>query len=193
MKALRAGLFLDRDGTINTEVDFLRTPEELRLLPGSARAIREANAAGFPVVVMTNQSGIARGLLTEDDLARVHDRLRALLADEGAHVDAIEYCPHHPTAGRPPYQVDCDCRKPGTGMLRRAATRLDIDLKASFVIGDRCADVEAGLSAGCRSVLVLTGYGETERDECVNRLKVEHVAADLYHAWAYVRRHATPH
>lgn len=193
MKPLRAGLFLDRDGTINTEVDFLRTPDELHLLPGSARAIREANAAGMLVVVMTNQSGIARGLLTEEDLGRVHDRLRELLAAEGAHVDAIEYCPHHPAADRPPYNVECDCRKPGTGMLRRAATRLGIDLKASFVVGDRCVDVEAGQSAGCRSILVLTGYGATERQECVDRLNVEHVAADLSHAWTYVRKFVTPH
>ena len=193
MKALRAGLFLDRDGTINTEVDFLRSPDELHLLPGAARAIREANAAGLPVVVITNQSGIARGYLTEDDLARVHDRLQSLLASEGARLDAIEYCPHHPTAGRPPYNVDCDCRKPGTGMLRRSAERLGIDLASSFLIGDRCVDMEAGQAAGCRTILVLTGYGSTERDECGDRLNVEHVAPDLYHAWTYVRRHATSH
>ncbi len=96
MKQLRAGLFLDRDGTINTEVDFLRSPAELQLLPGAARAIRAANAAQVPVVVLTNQSGVARGYLTEADLELVHDRLRELLAAEGARVDAIEYCPHHP-------------------------------------------------------------------------------------------------
>ncbi len=193
MKALRAGLFLDRDGTINTEVDFLRSPDELHLLPGAGRAIREANAAGLPVVVITNQSGIAQGFLTEDDLARVHDRLQALLASEGARLDAIEYCPHHPTAGRPPYNVDCDCRKPGTGMLRRSAERLGIDLASSFLIGDRCVDMEAGQAAGCRTILVLTGYGSTERDDCADRLKVEHVAPDLYHAWTYVRQNVIKH
>jgi D-glycero-D-manno-heptose 1,7-bisphosphate phosphatase len=193
VKPLRAGLFLDRDGTINTEVDFLRTPDEVHLLPGAARAIREANEAKLPVVVMTNQSGIARGYLTEDDLARVHNRLRELLAAEGAHVDAIEYCPHHPTAGRPPYDVECDCRKPGTGMLRRAADRLGIDLAASFVVGDRCVDMEAGTRAGCRTVLVLTGYGATEREECLQRLTIDHVAPDLYTAWSYIRHHAHQH
>ncbi|MCU0454048.1 MAG: D-glycero-beta-D-manno-heptose 1,7-bisphosphate 7-phosphatase [Bacteroidetes bacterium] len=193
MKPLRAGLFLDRDGTINTEVDFLRTADEVRLIPGAARAIREANHAGFPVVVMTNQSGIARGYLTEDDLARVHVRLRELLAVEGAHVDAIEYCPHHPTAGRPPYHVECDCRKPGTGMLRRAAERLGIDLVASYVVGDRCVDMEAGRRAGCRTVLVLTGYGETEREECLQRLTIDHIAPDLYAAWSFIRHHVHPH
>jgi D-glycero-D-manno-heptose 1,7-bisphosphate phosphatase len=186
-------LFLDRDGTINTEVDFLRSPDEVRLIPGAARAIREANAAHVPVVVITNQSGIARGYLTEDDLSRVHERLRQLLADEGAHVDAIEYCPHHPTSGRPPYNVACDCRKPGAGMLTRAATRLSIDLTTSFVIGDRCVDMEAGLRAGCRAVLVRTGYGETEREECLQRLTIDHVAPDLYAAWSAIRHHFHPH
>lgn len=193
MKPLRAGLFLDRDGTINTEVDFLRSPDELRLLPGAARAIREANLAHVPVVVITNQSGIARGYLTEDDLARVHERLRDVLASEGAHVDAIEYCPHHPTTGSQPYRVACDCRKPGTGMLTRAAERLGIDLGASYVIGDRCVDMEAGVRAGCRTVLVLTGYGETERDECRERLTIDHVAPDLYAAWSAIRHHLHPH
>lgn len=192
MKPLRAGLFLDRDGTINTEVDFLRSPDELRLLPGAARAIREANEARWPVVVMTNQSGVARGFLSEQDLERVHDRLRSLLADEGARVDAIEYCPHHPSAGRPPYNVECDCRKPATGMLTRAAERLGIDLASSFVVGDRCVDMQAGQSAGCRTVLVLTGYGATERDECLQRLTIDHVAPDLYAAWSYIRHHVHP-
>ena len=193
MKPLRAGLFLDRDGTINSEVDFLRSPDELRLLPGAARAIREANEAAIPVVIMTNQSGIARGYLTEDDLARVHDRLRELLAAEGAHVEAIEYCPHHPTAGRPPYNVECDCRKPGPGMLLRAAAKLGLDLTTSFVVGDRCVDMEAGSRAGCRTVLVLTGYGATERDECLQRLTIDHVAPDLYAAWSFIRHHVHPH
>ncbi len=193
MKPLRAGLFLDRDGTINSEVDFLRSPDELRLLPGAARAIREANEAAIPVIIMTNQSGIARGYLTEDDLARVHDRLRKLLAAEGAHVDAIEYCPHHPTAGRPPFNVECDCRKPEPGMIRRAAAHLGIDLSASFVVGDRCVDMEAGSRAGCRTVLVLTGYGATERDECLQRLTIDHVAPDLYAAWSFIRHHVHPH
>lgn len=192
MNPLRAGLFLDRDGTINTEVDFLRSPDELRLLPGAARAIREANEARMPVVVMTNQSGVARGFLTEDDLDRVHQRLREALSAEGARVDAIEYCPHHPTAGRPPYNVECDCRKPATGMLTRAAGRLGIDLKASYVVGDRCVDMEAGQRAGCRTVLVLTGYGATERDECLQRLTIDHVAPDLYAAWSYIRHHVYP-
>jgi len=112
VKALRAGLFLDRDGTINTEVDFLRSPDELRLLPGAARAIKEANAAGLPVVVMTNQSGIARGFLTEDDLARVHERLRDLLGAEGAASTRSSTVPitHRRTT---PVQCRCDCRKPG--------------------------------------------------------------------------------
>ena len=180
-------LFLDRDGTINTEVDFLRHPDDLRLIPGAAQSIREARSAGLKVIIFTNQSGIARGLLTEDDLERVHERLRSLLTAEGAGADAIYYCPHHPTLGSPKYSLDCDCRKPKPGMLRRAAREHGLDLERSFVVGDRSVDMEAGRAAGCRTILVLTGYGSTERSECEERLIVDHVSPDVHHAWSYVQ------
>lgn len=182
----RPALFLDRDGTINTEVDFLRSPDEVQLIPGAADAIRDANTLGVPVVVITNQSGIARGYLTETDLAAVHDRLRALLAAHGARVDGIYYCPHHPSAGVPPYGIACDCRKPNPGMLLRAAKDLHLDLSRSVLIGDRCGDIEAGQRAGCSTVLVLTGYGATEQQECRERLKKATIAQDLREAWKMV-------
>jgi D-glycero-D-manno-heptose 1,7-bisphosphate phosphatase len=181
------GLFLDRDGTINTEVDFLTRPEDLQLIPNAAEAIREANRLGIIVVVITNQSGIARGLMSEDDVQAVHQRLEELLAARGARVDAIYYCPHHPDYGTPQYRKACTCRKPKTGMLERAAQEFGFDLRSSFVVGDRWVDMKAGELAGCGTVLVLTGYGATEREECEKTARVDHIAADLYAAWLYIK------
>ena len=187
VKVGHVGLFFDRDGTLNTEVDYLSRPEELQLIPNAARAIREANEFGVKVFIFTNQSGIARGLFTETDLAAIHDRLIAMLAKEGARIDAIYYCPHHPGYGTTPYKRDCSCRKPKPGMLKMARKDHGIHLSQSFVIGDRCIDMQAGKSAGCRTALVLTGYGEVERQECVAARTVDFVAADAYDAWKQIR------
>lgn len=187
MKQEQVGIFFDRDGTINTEIDFLRRPEELELIPKSAQAIREANDLGIRVFIITNQSGIARGFLTEQDLAGVHRRLKALLRKQRAHVDAIYYCPHHPAYGKPPYNIRCDCRKPKIGMLRKAEKDFNLNLGKSFVVGDRCVDVQAGLNAGCTSFLVLTGYGKTERGDCVRSIGIDHVAEDAYDAWSQIK------
>ena len=187
MKAKQVGIFFDRDGTLNTEVDFLSRPEELQLIPHAAQAIREANEFGVRVFIITNQSGVARGLLTEADLAAVHKRLLTLLAREGARVDAVYYCPHHPDYGTPRYRKDCSCRKPKTGMLRRGAKEFGVRLRDSFVIGDRSIDMQAGRAAGCGTALVLTGYGSVERDECLQNGNVDHVADHVYHAWRQIR------
>ncbi|TAK37229.1 MAG: HAD family hydrolase [Lysobacteraceae bacterium] len=187
----RVGVFFDRDGTLNTEVDYLSRPEELQLLPHAARAIREANSFGVKVFVITNQSGVARGLLTEEMLAAIHRRLVDLLANHGARVDGIYYCPHHPDSGSPPYKKVCNCRKPKTGMLLQAAREHDVDLRNSFVIGDRCIDMQAGVSAGCGTALVLTGYGAVERDECLRRTRVDFVAEDAFIAWHAVKEQLT--
>lgn len=187
VKAGHVGLFFDRDGTLNTEVDFLSRPEELQLIPHAARAIREANEFGVKVFIVTNQSGIARGIFTETDLAKIHERLIAMLAKEGARVDAIYFCPHHPGYGTTPFERDCSCRKPKPGMLNQARKDHDIRLSQSFVIGDRCIDMQAGKSAGCRTALVLTGYGAVERDECVDARTVDLVATDAYDAWKQIR------
>ena len=187
MKVEQIGIFFDRDGTLNTEVDFLSRPEELALIPRAARAIREANEFGVKVFIITNQSGIARGLFTETDLAAVHKRLLALLAQEGAHVDGIYFCPHHPDYGTPRYRKDCSCRKPKPGMLRKAVREHAVRLRDSFVIGDRCVDMEAGRAVGCGTALVLTGYGSVERDDCVENGKVDFIARDSYDAWRCVK------
>ena len=185
----RGGIFLDRDGTINREVDFLSTPDELQLLPGSAEAIRIANELGFKVIVVTNQSGIARGLLTESQLASIHTKLIELLAAEQASLDAIYFCPHHPELGVGAYRRDCDCRKPNTGMVKRAVDEFGIDPKESFVIGDRMLDIQLGRNVSARSILVKTGYGNEELELCrSNDVAIDFVADDLLDAMHFVRR-----
>jgi D-glycero-D-manno-heptose 1,7-bisphosphate phosphatase len=161
VSAGRAAVFLDRDGTVNREVDYLAHPDQLELLPGAAEAIKRLNQSGRPVVVVTNQSGIARGKLDEATLARVHERLDALLAGFDAHIDAYYACPHHPEHGEAPYRATCSCRKPLPGMLLRAAAEHDLDLSSSWMVGDSLRDVEAGRAAGTRAILVATGKPDT--------------------------------
>jgi len=161
----RPAVFLDRDGTINVEKDYLHRVEDFEFIPGAPEAIRSLNDAGFLVVVVTNQSGVARGLYSEEDVVRLHDHLRRVLQTFGAAVDAFYYCPHHPEHGTGDYAVPCTCRKPEPGMLRQAAEDLCIDLKKSWIIGDKLADVEAGQAVGCRAILVETGYGRSEREK----------------------------
>jgi D-glycero-D-manno-heptose 1,7-bisphosphate phosphatase len=162
----RIAAFLDRDGTVNEEVDSLRLPEQLQLITGAGLAIRSLNDRGILTCIISNQSGIGRGILTEQDLLRVHEKLRSELHASRARLDAIYYCPHHPADGKPPYDIVCDCRKPATGMLRKGAEELGIDLPRSFVVGDRIVDVQAGKAVGATTILVLTGYGRIAADEC---------------------------
>ncbi len=156
-------VFLDRDGTVNQERDYLFRPEEFVFVPGAPAAIRLLKETGFLVVVVTNQSGIARGYYDEAAMHRLHRHMDGLLAREGAAVDAYYFCPHHPDGTVERYRTVCACRKPLPGMLLQAATEHRIDLFASFIIGDKLVDVEAGRAAGCRPVLVETGYGATEK------------------------------
>ncbi len=183
------GIFLDRDGTINEDVNFLSSPEQVVLIDGSAEAIREMNELGLKVIVFTNQSGIARGYFTEEDLHRVHSRLDELLARSGARIDAYYYCPHHPTEGNGEYKIECECRKPKDGMLRRASTEQNIDLKKSFVVGDRCIDIQAGKTAGATTILVLTGYGLQEYEKCKNEnFEPDFVAKNLKEAVEIIKK-----
>lgn len=157
-------VFLDRDGTINVEKEYLYRIEDFEFIAGTAEAIRLLNQAGYLVVVVSNQSGVARGYYTEEDVEALHRYAASELERCGARVDAWLYCPHHPQ-GRGSYALPCSCRKPLPGMLRDAARRFDIELTSSFMIGDKLVDVEAGRAAGCTSYLVRTGYGaELESD-----------------------------
>jgi D-glycero-D-manno-heptose 1,7-bisphosphate phosphatase len=162
---------VDRDGTINVERNHITEPDQIELIPGSARAlVRLRDDLGMGIVVVTNQAHVGRGLLTTDGLDRIHDRLRAMLADEGATVDAIEACPHTPADA-------CTCRKPAPGLALRAAERFGFDPASSFVIGDHAGDVELGRRIEATSIQVLTGHGVEERGAAAPF--ADHVAPDL--------------
>lgn len=148
----RPAAFLDRDGVLNVEVGYLDDPARVRLQWGSAAAVRELNDAGWLVIVVTNQSGVSRGYYTVETVEAIHRELRRRLHAAGARVDAIYYCPHQP-------DDQCHCRKPEPHMLLEAARSLGVDLAKSWMIGDKASDIEAGQRAGCRTALVLTGYG----------------------------------
>ena len=153
---MRKAAFIDRDGVINQEVNYLHEADKTALIPGVGSAIRKLNEAGVAAVVVTNQAGVAKGYYPESDIALVHERIRELLAEEGAFLDGIYYCPHHED-----FTGKCECRKPAPGMLLRAAEELELDCSISCMIGDRLSDVGAGHNAGCsRCFLVRTGYGE---------------------------------
>ncbi len=160
-KTARRAVFLDRDGTINVEKDYLYRIEDFEFIPGVPQALKRLQDAGFLLVVVTNQSGVARGYYALEDVERLHRHMCAELQKYGVILDGIYICPHHPDQGQPPYNVDCDCRKGKPGMLLQAARDLNIDLAASFMVGDKLTDLEAGHAAGCQSLLVQTGYGAT--------------------------------
>lgn len=158
----RRAVFIDRDGTISEEVGYVNHASRLRVFPFAAEAVRALNERGWLAVLVTNQSGVARGYFKEEMVGEVHKLLTDELARGGARLDAIYYCPHHPTAGEPPYRLDCDCRKPRPGLLLKAARELRLDLARCWVVGDRYGDTELARNAGARSALVLTGYGRGE-------------------------------
>lgn len=165
LRSKQKAIFLDRDGTLNKYVGFLRNIDDFELLPGAAEAVREINASGYLAVLVTNQPVIARGEVSLNELREIHNKLETLLGKEGAYLDAIYFCPHHPDRGfageRPEYKIDCDCRKPKPGMLLRAAREFNIDLGRSWMVGDGKNDVLAGLSAGCKTALLGEGdYGQ---------------------------------
>ena len=175
-------ILLDRDGTIVREVEYLARPEQLALLPGAAEGLRRLREEGYHLVIVTNQAGVARGYFTEEDVRRVHERLRQMLRERDADVDAVYYCPHHPQ-GQGAYRQECPCRKPATGMHQRAARELNLDLARSVVIGDNVTDILPGTELGCRTVLVRTGYGQSLLDAgALDDVPVDHVAASLLQA-----------
>jgi D-glycero-D-manno-heptose 1,7-bisphosphate phosphatase len=150
---------MDRDGTLSHEVGYVNHLSRFRLYPWAVDAVRLANRSGFLAVVVTNQAGVARGYFPEAVIHEVHASLAASMAAGEARLDGIYFCPHHPSAGEPPYRKDCDCRKPKPGLVERAVADLDIDLPRSFVIGDRLGDLELAWRVGARGALVKSGYG----------------------------------
>jgi len=181
MARLRPAVFLDRDGVVIEDSHYLGDATHVRLVPGAAESIAALNRAGWVVVVVTNQSGVARGLFPLASVDEVHERIGALLRERGASIDAFQFCPHHPEAEIAQFRLECQCRKPKAGMLHRAGKERGLDLGASWMIGDRPSDLQAGAAAGCRTVLVRTGYGTLVNEDELDRaaLHLELVADDL--------------
>ncbi|VAX21643.1 D-glycero-D-manno-heptose 1,7-bisphosphate phosphatase [hydrothermal vent metagenome] len=156
-------VFLDRDGCVNVEDNHIRDIKQFRLYPDSLASIKRLNDARFKVVVITNQSGVARGFMTEELVQRTNDLLLKWVDEFGAKIDRVEYCPHHPEGAVKKYAISCECRKPRPGMLLRAAKALDINFAASWVVGDKLSDIALGPATGAKAILVRTGFGA--RDE----------------------------
>ena len=182
---MRAAAFFDRDGTINVNFGHVCRPEDLVFVPGVPELIKGYNDAGTPVIVVSNQAGIAKGLYTEQDMHRFNEYMNEQLRERyGAHVDAFYFCPHHPDKGypeeNPAYKIPCHCRKPDIGMLQSAAERFNIDLSASWVVGDTTVDIQTGVNAGAHTALVLTG--DAGKDGKYPAAEPELVCGDLLQA-----------
>lgn len=179
----KMAVFMDRDGTITEELGYLKEPEKLRLIPRSGEAIRLLNKKRILAIVVSNQSGVARGYFTEKTVRETHKRLEELLNEKGAHLDSTYYCPHHPEFGPPKYRKDCSCRKPKPGMLEKAAKRFNLDLKKCCIIGDKVEDIKLAHNVGAKGILVLTGYGRRSKSK---KIDPNHTAKDLYHAVKWI-------
>ena len=173
-------VFLDRDGTVNQEVDYLKSIKDLRLIRNTARTIRLLNQNKIKVVIVTNQSGISRGLFSIKDLDTIHNELKKMLRKRGAYIDAIYYCPHHP-------DEKCSCRKPKSGMFKLAARDFDLKLNKCYVIGDKLTDIKSARNISAAGVLVRTGYGKSEQNKLgESDIAPEHVAENLYDAVKWI-------
>jgi D-glycero-D-manno-heptose 1,7-bisphosphate phosphatase len=183
-------VFLDRDGTINEEAGYLSRKEELKLIPGAAEGVRLLNQHALKTIVVSNQSGVARGYLSLGQLGEINGKLEELLEEKGAYLDGIYFCPHHPEIGEPPYRALCDCRKPKAGMVQSAARDLDLDLSVSYVIGDHLSDILLGKRMGMKSILVLTGHGKEQMSKIPDQegSHPDFVVGDIYQAIQWVLR-----
>jgi D-glycero-D-manno-heptose 1,7-bisphosphate phosphatase len=184
----KIAVFIDRDGTMSEEVGYVNHLSRFKLLTNTAAAVKLLNDAGVLAIVATNQAGVARGYFEEPMIGHVHEKLRAELARSNAKLDAIYYCPHHPSAGKPPYRTECNCRKPQPGMILKAKDELDVDLNRSYMIGDKISDVEFGQKLGLKSIMVMTGYGIGEYEHQRQDWKVtpDFMAADLLEAVKWI-------
>jgi histidinol-phosphate phosphatase family protein len=184
----RAAVLLDKDGTLVQNVPYNVDPDRIRLAPGAVDALGHLHRAGYALIVVSNQAGVAHGLFPEPALAAVRQRLRELLAAAGVPLTGFLYCPHHPEASVRRYRRACGCRKPAPGLIRQAALEHDLDLRSSWMVGDTLDDVEAGRRAGCRTVLVDNG-GETEW--VTGEYRWPHfVAPSLHRAASFILAHA---
>jgi D-glycero-D-manno-heptose 1,7-bisphosphate phosphatase len=184
----RPAVFIDRDGTINEQMGYINHVSRFVLLPGTAEGIRLLNRHQYLAIIVSNQSGVARGYFPMELIDRVHAHMKDLLAKEGANIDGIFFCPHYPRGIVPEYSVECDCRKPGTGLVQKACEKFDIDMKNSYVIGDRCSDIELAERSNLQGIMVTTGYGLGDIEYVLphKTFKPRHIAKDLLHAVRWI-------
>jgi D-glycero-D-manno-heptose 1,7-bisphosphate phosphatase len=175
-------IFLDRDGTMNVDVGYLHAIDQIELFPWTTDALRLLKRAGFVLVVVTNQAGVARGLIAEGFVEQAHVELQRRLAPVGAAIDAFYYCPHHPLGTVEKFRGECRCRKPNPGMVEDAVRDLGLDPRRSWVIGDKWLDVQLGQAVGARSILVRTGWGASEEPQRPEGVVVDAVCDNLMHA-----------
>ena len=184
----QAAVFLDRDGTLNEEVGYLDSLDKLHVFPSAYKAVRLINRNGMKAVVITNQSGVARGLFDETFVVTVHARMQEMFQRRKARIDRFYYCPHHPEEGTGRYRVSCPCRKPEPGLLLRASEEMGLNLVASYMVGDMPKDIEAARKVGAKGVLVKTGYGA---EHLLSPLRPDYVAADVLDAVTWIMRDRT--
>ena len=184
----RPAVFIDRDGTVNEQMGYINHISRFVLLPGVAEGIKLLNSHQYRVIVVSNQSGVARGYFPIELVDEVHAHMRVLLEKDGAFVDGIFFCPHYPGGVIPEYSISCDCRKPGTGLIKKACEAFDVDMVNSYVIGDRYSDIELAMRLDLEGILVTTGYGLGDVDYVFPRLsfKPTHIAKDLLHAARWI-------
>ncbi|MCD4784579.1 MAG: HAD-IIIA family hydrolase [Candidatus Eremiobacteraeota bacterium] len=184
---MNKAIFIDRDGTINKEVDFLSQVEDIEIIPRCVDAIKLMNENGFLVIIISNQSGIARGYFDNLDSLNIFSEIISRLKEKGASIDNFYYCPHHPEGKVKEFSIKCDCRKPAPGMFLEAREDFNIDFSQSFAIGDRIRDIMPAIQLGCKGILVKTGYGGKEmskKDEWT--LTPDFIAEDLYDAAKWI-------
>ena len=185
---MKRAVFLDRDGVITEEVGYLSNAGQLRFIPDAVKALHLFNQAELKVIIITNQSGVARGYFPEGVISEIHQEMSKQLSAEKAFIDAVYYCPHHPEGTVEGYAVQCDCRKPGVGMIRQAAEEHGIDPKHSYLVGDKLSDVECAQRAGMSGILVLTGHGKDEMKKITDASSVRpvYIAKNLYQAARWI-------
>ncbi|MFX1312497.1 MAG: D-glycero-beta-D-manno-heptose 1,7-bisphosphate 7-phosphatase [Promethearchaeota archaeon] len=166
-------IFLDRDGVINKEVNYLSNPDDFEFIPGSIQALKLLKQKEYLLIIITNQAGIARGYFSEETLKQIHNKMIKILENENVFIDDIFYCPHHPD-----FTGLCDCRKPKPGMILKAQEKYNLDLANSFMVGDTLNDIKTGIAANCKTVLVLTGYGKEEYKK-INSIKPDYIYENL--------------
>lgn len=184
----RPAVFLDRDGTINEQMGYINHPSRFVLLPGVIEAVKLLNEKGFLAIVVSNQSGVARGYFPSSLVDEVHRQMKRSLDLQGARIDGIFFCPHHPEGPLESYRLDCDCRKPRTGLIDQACKSFDIDMRGSYVVGDRVTDLELARRANLPGILVKTGYGIGEIEHVLpgKSLRPHYIARDLLDAARWI-------